>query len=71
MIDGTALRIEFPPALFTRELAAHYLSMSVREIDLLRGQGEIIAIGDGKRVKFKKSELDRYVQNLPERTRRR
>lgn len=54
-------RIEFPPALFTRELAAYYLSMSVREIDDLRQTNEITAVGTGKRVKFRKSDLDRIA----------
>ena len=63
------MRIEFPPALMTRELAAYYLSMSTRELDLLKNSGTLIAHGDGKRVKFKKSELDRYVDRLPERGR--
>lgn len=67
MIDGTILRIEFPPALFTRELAAYYLQMSLTNVDLLRNKGELIALGEGKRVKFRKEDLDRYVENLPER----
>lgn len=51
----------------TRELAAYYLSMSLRELDSLKATGALIAHGDGKRVKFKKAELDRYVESLPER----
>ncbi len=61
------IRIEFPPALFTRELAAYYLSMSVREIDGLRAKREITAVGTGKRVKFRKDDLDRIADRLPER----
>jgi hypothetical protein len=61
------MRIEFPPALFTRELAAYYLSCSIREIDELRAKGELIPVGRGKRLKFRRVELDRYVQSLPER----
>jgi hypothetical protein len=60
-------RIEFPPALFTRELAAYYLSMSVREIDDLRSTSEITAVGKGKRVKFRKADLDRIVARMEER----
>lgn len=67
MTSGTVQRIEFPPALLTRELAAYYLSMSLRELDDLRAKGHLIPVGDGKRVKFAKAELDRYVENLPER----
>ncbi|CAL4859669.1 hypothetical protein [Microbacterium sp. MM2322] len=62
-------RIEFPPALMTRELAAYYLSMSLREVDELRATGKLIPVGDGKRVKFAKTELDRYVGQLAERSR--
>lgn len=60
-------RIEFPPALMTRELAAYYLSVSTRELDEMRNRGELIAHGTGKRVKYKRSELDRYVDRLAER----
>jgi excisionase family DNA binding protein len=53
----------------TRELAAYYLSVSMRELDELKARGELIAHGDGKRVRFKKTELDEYIRRLPERTR--
>lgn len=69
MSAGVVQRIEFPPALFTRELSAYYLSKSLREIDDLRAKGELIPVGDGKRVMFTKGELDRYVDGLPERER--
>ncbi|MFJ4166323.1 helix-turn-helix domain-containing protein [Microbacterium sp. NPDC089698] len=61
-------RIEWYPGLFTKELAAVYLSMSTREIDLLRNDGTLIPVGSGKRVKFTKEELDRYIAQLPERS---
>lgn len=61
------LRIEFPPALMGRELSAYYLSKSVREVDDLRATGELIPSGNGKRIQFKKTELDRYVASLPDR----
>lgn len=70
MIAGTGARIEFPPALFTRELAAYYLQMSIRDVDDLRSTGELIAVGDAKRVKFRKEDLDRYVDQLKERSTR-
>ena len=57
-------RIEFPPALFTRELAAYYLSMSLRDVDELRSKGELIPVGKTKRIKFPKADLDRYVAAL-------
>lgn len=63
----TTIRIEFAPALMTREIAAYYLSMSTRELDLLKNRGVITAYGNSKRVKFKKTDLDDYIERLPER----
>jgi hypothetical protein len=60
-------RIEFAPALMTRELAAYYISCSLRELDRLREQKIITPLGDGRRVMYRKSELDAYVDSLPER----
>lgn len=68
MSASTAPRIEWHPGLFTKELAAIYLSKSVREIDMLRSDGTLIPVGDGKRVMFTKKELDHYIEGLPERT---
>ncbi len=62
------MRVEFAPALFTRELAAYYLSCSLTDIDRLRRSGDLIALGEGKRMKFRKADLDRYVDNLAERS---
>ncbi len=67
MTTGTTCRIEFAPALFTRELAAYYLSCSLRDIDELRAKGELIPVGETKRVKFRKDDLDRYADSLKER----
>jgi hypothetical protein len=64
---GVVQRIEFAPALFTRELAAYYLSKSLREVDDLRASGDLIPVGDGKRITFTKAELDGYVDGLKER----
>lgn len=61
------MRAEFPPGLMTKAIAAYYLSKSEREVDELRARGELIAVGDGKRVMFSKKELDRYIEGLPER----
>lgn len=61
------MRIEFPPALFTRDLAAYYIGGSLTDVDRLRAKGELIAVGEGKRVLFRKEELDRYVASLKER----
>ena len=61
------VRIEFPPALMTRELAAYYISGSLRDVDDLRAKGELIPVGEQKRVKFRKEDLDRYISQLSER----
>lgn len=66
-MNAQAPRIEWHPGLFTKELAALYLSKSVREIDMLRTDGTLIPVGDGKRVMFTKQELDHYIESLPER----
>jgi hypothetical protein len=60
------IRLEFPPALMTREIAAYYISGSVRDIDDLRARGVITPVGTQKRVKFRKSDLDTYLETLPE-----
>ena len=62
------LRIEFPPALMTREIAAYYISGSLRDVDDLKAQGELIPVGKSKRIKFRKEDLDRYVANLERRS---
>lgn len=64
------LRIEFPPALMTREVAAYYISGSLRDIDELKASGELIPVGKSKRIKFRKDDLDRYVDSLKERAER-
>jgi len=61
------LRIEFAPALMTRELAAFYISGSLRELDRLRELKEITPLGDSKRVMYRKSELDAYIDRMAER----
>jgi hypothetical protein len=62
------IRIEFAPALMTREIAAFYISKSLRELDVLREQKEITPVGDGRRVMYRKSELESWIDNLKERS---
>lgn len=66
-MTATAPYLEFAPALMTRELAAYYLSASLREVDYLRANGQLVAVGSGKRVKFRKEDIDAYVERLPAR----
>jgi hypothetical protein len=63
------VKVEFPPALFTREMAAYYIGGSLSDVDRLRAKGELIAVAhatNSKRVLFRKDELDRYVSTLAE-----
>lgn len=68
MSAATGPRIEWHPGLFTKELAAVYLSKSEREIDILRSEGKLIPVGEGKRIMFTKQELDHFIERLPERS---
>jgi len=63
----TGMRIEFAPALMTRETAAYYIDGSLRDLDILRETKQITPVGEGRRVKYRKSELDAYIATLPER----
>lgn len=66
-MNGAPLRIEFAPALMTRELAAYYISGSLRDLDRLRESKEITPVGEGRRVKYRKEDLDAYVAKVKER----
>lgn len=66
------IRVEAWPALMTRETAAAYLNGTVQEIDKLRARGEITAVDHdpnepSKRVRFRKVDLDRVIENMAER----
>ena len=61
------MRIEFAPALMSRETAAYYIDGSLRDLDALRETKQITPVGEGRRVKYRKSELDEYIAGLPER----
>jgi hypothetical protein len=51
----------------TREQAAYYLSLSLRDLDALREQKEITPKGKGRRVLYDKHDLDRIADRMPER----
>jgi hypothetical protein len=61
------IRMEFAPALMTRETAAYYIDGSLRDLDRLRELKEITPVGEGRRVKYRKSELDAYIARIAER----
>lgn len=60
------IRMEAWPALMTRETAAAYIDGSLRDVDELRAQKKITPVGESKRIKFRKSDLDEYIEGLRE-----
>jgi len=66
-MTASTIRVEFPPALMTREIAAYYISGSLRDLDHLRETKEITPVGEGRRVKYRKTDLDAYVAKVAER----
>lgn len=66
-MTASIIRVEFPPRMMTRELAAYYTGRSVRDLDALREQKKITPKGDGRRVLYDKAELDVVCDELPER----
>ncbi|MFF2495848.1 hypothetical protein [Agromyces sp. NPDC058064] len=61
------IRMEAWPALMTRETAAAYIDGSLRDIDELRHQKMITPVGDSKRIKFRKTDIDDWIEGLRER----
>lgn len=53
--------------LFSKKQAAEILAMSVRVLDRRVEAGELTAVRDERSVKFKESELLRYMNELPSR----
>jgi excisionase family DNA binding protein len=48
--------------LFTEQQAAKILHMSQRRLYSLRKQGKIAYIQDGHRVKYRRTQLDNYLE---------
>ena len=65
-MSATTIRVEFPPRMMSRELAAYYIGKSTRFVDYLREQREITAYGDTKNPEFKRAELDEWIARRPE-----
>jgi excisionase family DNA binding protein len=53
--------------LYTKKQAAEMLAMSVRVLDRRVEANEITAVRDERSVKFRESELLRYMDELPSR----
>lgn len=65
MKGATGAAAEFPRIRYTRDEAALQLSVSLRRLDYLRKNGEIIGRLDGKKVYFDHSELESYARSCP------
>lgn len=59
-------RAERWPALMTRETAADYIDGTLRDIDDLAARQEITKVGDQKRIKFRRTDLDEWVARQPD-----
>lgn len=64
------IRLEAWPALMTRETAAAYIDDNLRKIDELRAQKKITPVVEpatpSKRIKYRKSDLDAWIDTLRE-----
>lgn len=54
------------PGLMSRDRAAAYLDVSPRHLDQLQAQGKITPSKADAGKRFPRSELDRYIESLPE-----
>lgn len=51
--------------LYDRAAAAEYLSTSAYRVDGLRRAGTLPAVQDGREWKFRRADLDGYIDGLP------
>lgn len=59
--------LSYPPALLNKEEAAAYLAkISPRTLDKLQAQGHITPHALGARRVYKRAELDKFAESLPE-----
>ncbi len=54
--------------LYDRDAAAEYLSTSPRHVDDLRRGGKLISVFEGGKNKFRREDLDRYIDSLERRS---
>lgn len=54
--------------LYDRDSAAEYLSTSPRHVDDLRRGGKLISVFEGGKNKFRREDLDRYIDSLERRS---
>lgn len=58
--------LTYPPAALRREDAALYIAVSPRKLDELQARSEIIPIDVDGMKRFRRSELDRYIDTRPD-----
>ena len=58
--------LTYPPAALRREAAAEYIGVSPRKLDELQRRSEIIPIDVDGMKRFRRSELDRYIDTRPD-----
>ena len=56
----------YPPGAFSKTEAAYYLGISVRTLDQLQAQGRIIPREVGAKRLFLKTDLDAWLDGLPD-----
>lgn len=66
-MQSTPTSVETPPAFQVRPImnlaeAADYLRVSVRQIERLRQRRELRAVRVGRRLVFRRADLDHYVE---------
>ena len=67
-IEQTYFHITDWPALMSREQAAAYLSVGLDQLRSLIADGQVKPVmipGSTKSLKFRRYDLDRFVDNLP------
>lgn len=62
----TTTRIDGWPGLMTATTAALYLDCSPRTVEGLQAQGRLIPVDTGFGKRYARTELDRFIDDLPE-----
>ena len=67
--EGSSLvtiRAYYSPALFDRERAADYLSVSPRKLDEIQAAGELIPKKHGSKRLYLRKDLEEFADRLPD-----
>jgi excisionase family DNA binding protein len=60
--DAAATAVKKQPALYDDAGAAEYMATSARHIQRIRARREIAFVRFGRKIRFKKSDLDAYLE---------